>query len=172
MFCRYIYFICRRTALLKIFHVFNIQLQHYLPDKTLRRDTILMISIVMTSAVLENLTLNCNYIREFTPIYSSDNIPNEVNKTTLEVYFQRANPRLYEVFGYNAGLAVYAFILHKFLLYSWNFLDIAIAVFARAMYFRFASLNQSCWDQLIGLKATHDRQRVLGTLFPITRLPM
>lgn len=138
---------------------FNTKLYNYLPDKILRRDTILMITVVMTSAVLENLTLNLTYSRELTPYVP----PDEADKTTLEFYFRRANYRLYELFGYNAGLAVYAFFLHKLQLFSWNFLDIAIAVFARSMYYRFSRLNRFCFDQLMGLRTTHNENRILGS---------
>lgn len=70
--------------------------------------------------------------------------------TTLEAYYWRANETWATVIGYNWFFAVLAFLHHKWILYAWNFMDIVIAVFGRAMFFRFKCLYEEAEKKLIG----------------------
>lgn len=74
------------------------------------------------------------------------------NMTHLETYYWRAHPHWATVIGYNWFFAVLAFFHHKWLLYSWNYMDITIAIFGRAMSFRFKCLFEEAENKLLGSK--------------------
>lgn len=63
-------------------------------------------------------------------------------QSSLETFYWRSNPHWAAIFGYNGFFAVLAFIQHKWMLYTWNYLDVLIAVFGRAMYFKFKMLYE------------------------------
>lgn len=109
-------------------------------DKTLPRDTFLITVVVFLSAALENAVLHVTYFKELHPTNIHLIAKDETNMTTFEVFMLRSHPRMYQLFGYHPVFALYVFLQHKLLLYSWNFVDIAIAVLGRAIHFRFKYL--------------------------------
>ncbi len=42
--------------------------------------------------------------------------------------------------GYNPLLAVLAFVSHKFVVFCWNYVDLILIIFARALNFKFKGL--------------------------------
>lgn len=143
------YFLWHGDKFLKIFKVWNsIHVKYYYIDTTLWRDTSFITGLILLSAILENGVLHLEYFRELRKI-NGGKFPND-NKTSLETYYVRAHHHLNQVLGYNPVMAVLAFLQHKLILYSWNYMDILIAVFARAMYFRFKSLYEYSVANLLG----------------------
>lgn len=83
--------------------------------------------------------------------------------TELETYYWRAHYHWATVIGYNWFFAVLGFIQHKWILYAWNYMDIVVAVFGRAMYFRFKCLNEEAEKKLLGpeeLRLNNSRQGI------------
>lgn len=139
---RYVYFFSNWELVLKLIHIWECKIQFRFYDTTLRRDALIATATVMLSAILENGVLHLNFFSEFSSINSYQINSDVNNKPKFHQYFCHAFPRLYKIFGFNTAIALYATIQHKVQLYAWNFVDILIAVFARAIYFRFDKLNK------------------------------
>ncbi|CAL8093427.1 unnamed protein product [Orchesella dallaii] len=137
----YITFLRHGEEFLNIFYRWrSTQIVYSKKDTTLRRDMLIISGAILSSAILENGVLHLEYLNELDSI-SGEKYSNKTdNLTTLESYYWRSQSHWGNILGYNWALAVLAFIQHKWILYSWNYIDILIAVFARAMYFQFKSL--------------------------------
>ncbi|ODM89736.1 Gustatory receptor for sugar taste 64a [Orchesella cincta] len=130
-------------------------------DQTLRRDMLIISVAIMASAVLENGVLHLEYIKELDFVNGRYNSNTTDNLTTLESFYWRSHYHWGKLLGYNWFLAVLAFVQHKWILYSWNYMDILIAVFARAIYFQFKSLYKVAKEKVLithnsRLDNTHD----------------
>lgn len=68
-FYRYITFLYKSQMFLRIFKVWNsISVTYSRKDKTLRRDISLIACCTLTSAVLENMVLHLEYVKELDTI--------------------------------------------------------------------------------------------------------
>ncbi|CAL8093433.1 unnamed protein product [Orchesella dallaii] len=136
-------------------------------DKTLRRDSIFICSLIMVSCVFENAVLHLEYVKELDDVSGAydkyDKFRNiSTNQSFLETYYWRSNRHWWDILGYNGFLAALAFIQHKWMLYSWNYLDIIIAVFARALYFKFKTLYELS-DEYLGHPQSNGGELSKGT---------
>ena len=67
-------------------------------------------------------------------------LKNKPNATAFEVYYYRSHDKWAELIPYHPIIAFYVFISNKLALYAWNFMDLIITIFARALYFKFKAL--------------------------------
>jgi hypothetical protein len=70
----------------------------------------------------------------------------------LEVYYRRAYREWLSVYNGTGGaqfLGVLVYTTNKMALYAWNFADILIIFFSRALYFKFKRLNELARERLI-----------------------
>jgi len=96
------------------------------------------------------------------------------NLTSLETFYWRSQNHWANNIGYHWFLLVFAFIQHKWILYSWNYMDILIAVFARAMYFQFKTLYKVAKEKVVASHKSHESRisttqgdSLLGTYYII-----
>lgn len=148
---RYFNFIYRRENLLTLFnHWRNTSIYFHAPDVHLKRDTILITLCVMISAILENSVLHLEFIAAFDFISGTEFMKNTSDDMSiLETYYRRSHYHWANVLDYNGIVAVIAFIQHKCMLYSWNYMDIMIAIFSRAMYFKFKMLYEMSKEMFV-----------------------
>lgn len=105
--------------------------------------------LIMTSAFLENGILHLEYFPALDFI-SGSKVANETTSLSpLESYYYKSHEHWAKFLGYNEIFAVIAFIQHKCILYGWNYMDIMIAVFSRAMYFKFKMLYKLATEKLV-----------------------
>ncbi len=71
------------------------------------------------------------------------------NMSTLEAYFWRAHYHWASRLGYNWTFVILACFGHNWTMCAWNYMDIAIAVFGRGMYFRFKCLYEEAAKKLL-----------------------
>lgn len=65
---------------------------------------------------------------------------NTIGMSFLETYYRRSHDIWAKNLGFHEVIAVIAFFQHKCMLYGCNYMDITIAVFSRAIYFKFKML--------------------------------
>ncbi len=87
--------------------------------------------------------------------------PNEklMPGSILEVYYLRSHKEWLRVYNGTedaATLGIFVYTSNKLALYSWNFADILLILFSRALYFKFKMLNEVAAQRLI------DREQVLN----------
>lgn len=77
---------------------------------------------------------------------------NETNATVFEVYYERSFKGWTYIYNESTGapfMAVFVFLANKFSLYSWNYGDLLIAVFSRALYYKFKRLNEVVQEKFV-----------------------
>lgn len=109
-------------------------------DKTLHRDIIILSVIVFSFAAAESILIHMEYFPEFDNINGQKSNPNVTLKTSLETYYLRSHNKWRKLMGYNPVLAVLAFVSHKFVVICWNYVDLILIIFARALNFKFKGL--------------------------------
>lgn len=60
--------------------------------------------------------------------------------SSLKMYYHEFHGGWIKFLDFNSPVAVFGFVYHKFVLFSWNFMDILIALLGRALYFKFKTL--------------------------------
>lgn len=95
------------------------------------------------SAILENLILD--YFRFAVQCHQGVYI----DQSSLKCYYNLVYPHWDHIIGYHPVISIFVFLLHKWMWYALNFVDILIAVLSRALYEKFKTLNQLSKDKLI-----------------------
>lgn len=99
---------------------------------------------MFASTVLENAILHMEYFQIFDEInghtfkYGKDNS----DVSILKMYYWRSHLYWNHKLGYHPIFAVVAFIMHKWLLYGWNYVEILSGLFFRALYYKFKALYE------------------------------
>lgn len=161
--CMYTYFLYHQPLFLKIFRTWaecNLSLTYTQNDKTLHR-TIVVVSLVMfVSVVLENTVLHLEYFVQFDDINGHTIKFGEEqakNASIIQMYYWRAHPYWNTFIGYHPVLAFMAFLYHKLVLFGGNYVDILMALFARALYFKLNALYKVAEEKLLSpIFATED----------------
>lgn len=109
-------------------------------DKTLHRDIIILSVVVFTFASVESIFIHLEYFPQFDNINGQNGNSNVTLKTALETYYLRSHGHWRKLMGYNPMLAVLAFVSHKFVVMCWNYVDLILIIFARALNFKFKGL--------------------------------
>ncbi|CAL8093418.1 unnamed protein product [Orchesella dallaii] len=147
-FC-YIYFLLRAESIINIFKTWEKStLYHSVKDKTFPRDIILISTIVFVSATLETTVNHMEYFPQFDGINGMSVKNASKYGSALEAYYWRSNGHWGRHFGYHPLLAVLSFVSHKFVLFCWNYVDVLMIIFARALYFKFKGLCQIAVENL------------------------
>lgn len=107
---------------------------------------------MFTSVVSENAILHLEYFYQFDDI-NGHNIKygkeRNMNISIIQMYYHRAFPHWNESIGYHSILAFAAFISHKLALYGVNYVDVLLALFARALYFKFKAICKIAEEKLL-----------------------
>jgi len=130
----------------------NSSLYHSVKDKTFHRDIILISVIVFVSATLETTINHMEYFPQFDKINGMSLRNASKHGSSFETFYWRMNEHWGRHFGYHPMLAALAFLSHKFVLACWNYVDVLMIIFARALYFRFKGLCQIAEENLNTLK--------------------
>jgi len=144
-------------------------------DRHLKRDATLITILILMSAIGENAVLHLEYISALDDISGNEwqtiiipqvyvsfypfhffkyiiigrrfgNLTNNIS--ALETYYRRSHGYWASTLGYHEILAVVSFIQHKCMLYGCNYMDIMLAVFSRAIYFKFKMLYRLANEHL------------------------
>ncbi|CAG7722117.1 unnamed protein product [Allacma fusca] len=107
------------------------------PDAHLFRDVNLVATFIMASAIGENVFVNLRHV----PLGAeTGELLKSLNITAWELYFLRANKKWASLASYHHALSLYTFICDKLSLYAWNYTDVTIVIFARALYYKYQAL--------------------------------
>ncbi|ODM89734.1 Gustatory receptor for sugar taste 64f [Orchesella cincta] len=147
----YSYFMIRGDEFLKILKFWASCNIHYSKKDIYLYRTVVITSIVLfTSAVLENAVLHMEFFEVF------DDINGHIvkygketgNASVIKMYYWRGHTYWNGVVGYHPIFAVIAFLVHKWVLYGWNYIDVLMALICRALYFKFKVLCRAAEDTL------------------------
>ncbi|CAG7828967.1 unnamed protein product, partial [Allacma fusca] len=141
-------------ALLRKWH--NSPLSVYTEDTSLKRDANLIFGIIFSSCILENLLQQAIKLSLFDWLQIKMNgTKTELNP--LQAYYNTTTqPNWSIIIPYNPVFSVVGFIWNKCALYSWNFVDIFVILFARAMYFQFRAITSHTEQHVINRAAATD----------------
>ncbi|CAL8093415.1 unnamed protein product [Orchesella dallaii] len=147
----YTYFLLRGEEFLKIFKFWaSCNLYYSKKDTYLYRIVVIISVIVFTSAVLENAILHMEFFEAFDDInghivkYGKETGDAPIHK----MYYWRGHVFWNNVVGYHPIFMVIAFFTHKWVLYGWNYIDVFMALFCRALYYKFKVLCKAAEDTL------------------------
>ncbi|CAL8093430.1 unnamed protein product [Orchesella dallaii] len=145
----YFNFLLRGKKFLGLFQYWTKTSVFYgLKDRYLRRDVTLITILILSSAIGENAVLHLEYIRALDDINGLRFGNATANMPELETYYRRSHGYWASTLGYHEIFAVVAFLQHKCMLYGCNYMDIMLAVFSRAIYFKFKMLYRLANDHL------------------------
>ncbi|CAL8116987.1 unnamed protein product [Orchesella dallaii] len=121
----------------------------YSGDRYFKRDITLITILILTSAIGENGVLHLKYIKAFDDISGNLHKNSTEKESVLETYYRRSHNHWAKKLGYHEIFVVLAFLQHKCMLYAYNYLDIMLAVFSRAIYFKFKMLYKLANEHLV-----------------------
>ncbi|CAL8093411.1 unnamed protein product [Orchesella dallaii] len=147
----YTYFLLRGEEFMKIFKFWaSCNLYYSKKDTYLYRIIVIISVIVFTSAVLENATIHMEYFEAFDDInghivrYGKETGNAPIHK----MYYWRSHAVWNNAVGYHPIFLVIAILTHKWVLYGWNYIDVFMALFCRALYYKFKVLCKAAEDTL------------------------
>lgn len=119
--------------------------------------------LIMTSAFFENAIWHL----QFFPSLDFIDRPNLRNVSTsfsslLEHHYNKLHEPWAKYLKYNEFFGVITFLQHKCILYSWNYMDIMIALFSRAIYFKFKTLYKLAMENLVNPLRNRDSENIHG----------
>ncbi len=113
---------------------------HCYKDTNLQLHINLIAGLILTSAVLENLTFHWKVVAihgNVTYPWDSFNDRRSTLSISATYWWVHHYSKFTDLIPYNAPLSTFLFIINKWCVYAWNYGDILIITMARALYMRF-----------------------------------
>ncbi|CAG7717221.1 unnamed protein product [Allacma fusca] len=144
----------------------NLEIYFTQSDPHLFRDVTVVASIVMFSAVGENTFVNLRHV----PTGPEDEkLMERLNVTRWELYYSRSNSLWASLVPYHHAINLFLFFSDKLVLYAWTYTDLIIAVFSRALYFKFHALVSQGKVTLLSAEADISKWELFTRDFEILR---
>ncbi|CAG7718129.1 unnamed protein product, partial [Allacma fusca] len=166
-FWMFLHFYRHSSKLVQLIHsLSNLEIYFTRSDPHLFRDVSVVASIVVFSAVGENTFVNLRHV----PIGPQDEkLMADLNVTRWELYFSRAYKLWGSLVPFHHVTNIFLFLSDKLVWFAWNYTDLFIVVFSRALYFKFQALVFQGKITLLSPGADNSKWELFAKDFEILR---